>query len=133
MNRKSSVILSEQTKDMGKKNKQDIVKEMVDLCYLLAKDIEEDNISNFGEMLHDNWMLKKKINDSISNTKIDAWYEIAKSSGSIGGKLLGAGAGGFLMFYAKKSNHDDIIHSLSDLEHIPICFDNTGSTVVYDD
>ncbi len=133
MNRKSSVILSEQTKDMGKKNKQDIVKEMVNLCYLLAKDIEEDNISNFGEILHDNWMLKKKINDSISNTKIDAWYEIAKSSGSIGGKLLGAGAGGFLMFYAKKSNHDDIIHSLSDLEHIPICFDNTGSTVVYDD
>ena len=118
---------------MDQKNKQDIVKEMVKLCYELSSQIQNNNISNFGEILHENWMLKKKINDNISNPKIDIWYQNARLSGASGGKLLGAGAGGFLMFYADKENHKEIISTLSDLEHIPINFEKSGTSIIYND
>ena len=133
INRSASKILEKQTKDMNRKNKQDIVKEMVDLCYLLFSQIQDNDITNFGQILDQCWMLKKRVNNDISNTSIDNWYERAKLAGAEGGKLMGAGAGGFLMFYADRSKHADIISSLSDIKLVPMKFDNTGSTIVYND
>ena len=133
INRKASKILEKQTKDMDRKDKQDIVREMVDLTYQLFSQLQDNDITNFGEILDQGWMLKKRINNDISNIDIDNWYERAKSSGAEGGKLMGAGAGGFLMFYAEKSKHEDIISSLSDIQPVAMKFDNTGSTIVYND
>jgi len=133
INRSASKILAKQTKDMNKKNKQDIVKEMVHLCYLLSSQLQNDDITDFGEILHQGWMLKKSINDDISSSNIDNWYKVARLAGAQGGKLMGAGAGGFLMFYAEKNTHNEIIESLSDLEYVPMKFDNSGSTIMYND
>jgi len=69
---------------------------------IFDKDLHEDI---FGDLLASNWELKKKLDDVVSNPAIDKIYETGISSGAIGGKLLGAGAGGFLLFYVNKKNH----------------------------
>ena len=70
---------------------------------------------------------------SISNKAINRYYEIGKRNGAIGGKLLGAGGGGFLLFYAPKKKRFQVVNSLSELFHLPIKIDNEGSRISYYD
>ncbi len=67
----------------------------------------------------------------MSNSRIDEIYEAAKKEGALGGKLLGAGGGGFMLFYADPARHDAIKEKLGDLLHVPFKFENGGSQVVY--
>ncbi|MGW8256655.1 MAG: GHMP family kinase ATP-binding protein [Thermoguttaceae bacterium] len=88
-------------------------------------------LDNFGEMLDEGWRLKKTIANSISNNQIDDWYERAKKHGALGGKLLGAGGGGFLLLYAHPEDHPQIISALSALTPVPFSFDPQGSKIIY--
>jgi D-glycero-alpha-D-manno-heptose-7-phosphate kinase len=81
--------------------------------------------------LHENWLLKRSLTEAVSTTVIDQWYERARKAGAVGGKLLGAGTGGFLMFYAPAERHDAIARELSELRRVQFLFEPQGSKIVF--
>ena len=85
----------------------------------------------FGQALSETWNEKKKLSLKVSNTKIDEIYKIALSSGAYGGKLLGAGGGGFFIFMVPKQKQMKLKKELSKLLHVPFRIDNTGSQIIY--
>ncbi|MHB1606638.1 MAG: GHMP family kinase ATP-binding protein [Leptospirales bacterium] len=87
-------------------------------------------ISEFGALLHESWMLKRSLSDKVSNTVVDQVYETARKNGALGGKILGAGGGGFFLIFAPPALHPKIRESLKDLVYVPIRFESGGSQVV---
>tara|TARA_Y100001934_G_scaffold77857_1_gene96714 strand:- start:481 stop:1470 length:990 start_codon:yes stop_codon:yes gene_type:complete len=87
------------------------------------------DIRGFGEMLHQAWLDKRSLSDQVSNDAIDSIYERARTAGAIGGKLLGAGGGGFLTIFADPRNHHAIRQSMDALVEVPFSFENTGSQI----
>lgn len=112
--------------------KQETMQRMVDLAYRMRDELLVGNLDAVGGILHENWMLKRSIIGGISNGDVDRWYELARQAGAIGGKLLGAGAGGFLLFYAPTSRHQQITCALHDLRPFPVAFDPHGSRIILD-
>ena len=92
-----------------------------------------EDLRKFGEILHKGWMLKKEITKEISSNKIDNYYEKAIKAGAIGGKILGAGGGGFLLFYVEKNKQESVKEALKDLFYLPVKFDSSGSRITYYD
>lgn len=130
--RSASELLLKQSQGL-RDNQQKIanLQRMVDLVYILYQEIQNNNTSAFGEILHENWQLKKSLEGNISNSQIDTWYDTARRNGAIGGKILGAGAGGFLLLYAPKEKHPDICQSLPGLKPISFAFEREGSKIIY--
>ncbi|RAP33085.1 kinase [Candidatus Marinamargulisbacteria bacterium SCGC AG-410-N11] len=130
ISRLSSTISQDQQKNL-KKNETTLTK-MSDLVNQ-AKDIleKEKDITQFGELLHYTWKLKKSLSSKISSSQIDNLYSCAQQHGAIGGKLLGAGAGGFFLVFAKPEDHQNIIKALSPRIHIPFQFENQGSHIIF--
>lgn len=87
-------------------------------------------ITAFGELLHESWQYKRKLSDQVSTPKIDEIYGAAMQAGGIGGKLLGAGGGGFLLVFAAPDKQAAVKERLKDLIHVPFNFDDSGSRVV---
>lgn len=130
--RSSNKILFEQKRNMETQGvKNEILKQMVKLAQEMKIALSQNDLNQFGELLHKNWMLKKKMANSISSPQIDQWYNIARRNGAIGGKILGGGGGGFLLFYAPQLRHRQIIRSLSMLRSIPFEFEPQGSRIIY--
>ncbi len=130
--RSASELLLKQSQGLrNDKQKKANLQRMVELVYILYKEIQNNNITAFGEILHENWQLKKSLEGNITTNQIDAWYETARKSGAVGGKILGAGAGGFLLLYAPKEKHDAICQSLPDLKPINFTFEREGSKIIY--
>ncbi len=129
LSRTASKIAAEQIK----KTNQNIsnlykMKDLVDEGYnilLGAKDLNK-----FGELLNYSWELKKSLSNKITNNKIDDMYKKAIKAGAIGGKLLGAGGGGFMLFYVKKERQESVKRALNNFLHIPFDFDFDGSKIV---
>ena len=95
--------------------------------------IKGKNIHDFGKLLHSAWIVKKKLNNNISNTKIDEIYDHVISKGATGGKLLGAGGGGFLLFYMKKNLQKLFLEQNKKLIHVPFKFSEIGTQIIYKD
>ncbi len=127
----SGILQAQNTNMLSQTDKTAIMKKMVGLAYDLKKELENNNLNSFGEILHENWILKTQMAGWITNPMIDERYNTARRSGAIGGKILGAGGWGFLLLYAPKEKHPDIIESLPELRHVPFAFDNEGSTVTF--
>ncbi|WP_196603712.1 GHMP family kinase ATP-binding protein [Pectinatus haikarae] len=89
------------------------------------------NLNEFGKLLHYSWTLKRDLSESISTDAIDDIYKKAREAGAIGGKLLGAGGGGFLLFYVERECKNNVLNVLKNLLHVPIEFENNGTQVVY--
>ena len=87
-------------------------------------------LTEMGKLLHEGWRLKRELADSISNSHIDEIYEAARSAGAVGGKLLGAGGGGFMAFYAEPSKRQAVIDKLSRLIHVPVGVGAAGSRII---
>jgi D-glycero-alpha-D-manno-heptose-7-phosphate kinase len=87
-------------------------------------------ITELGKLLHESWQLKRSLSDKVSTPEIDTIYQAGLSAGAIGGKILGAGGGGFILFFAKPENHKNICKSLKGLVHVSFCFDTIGSKIV---
>ncbi len=90
-----------------------------------------NDVEAFGEILHQGWLMKRALASGISNGHIDAWYERSRRHGAIGGKILGAGGGGFLLLYAPRERHREILSSLPELRVIPFRFEPQGSKIIY--
>jgi D-glycero-alpha-D-manno-heptose-7-phosphate kinase len=129
--RSASTLLREQSENMNLTSKRELMSNMVSLAYKMKDLLENDDIRLFGELLDQNWQLKRQMSSCISNTKIDNWYKKGISAGAIGGKLLGAGNGGFIMFFAPKENHGEIEKAMSDLRRVPFAFDTEGSKILF--
>lgn len=93
--------------------------------------LEGNCLDAFGELLHEGWELKKTLAEGISNKRIDGWYTTARKHGAIGGKLLGAGGGGFLLLYAHPEQHGIICSALSELRMTPFKFEQQGSKIIF--
>ena len=130
--RSASEILKDQ-KVRSQKNDANMIANLhylKDLGYKSKAALENGDTMLFGEIMHEHWEHKKRRLDSMSNPKIDEWYQIAINNGAIGGKLVGAGGGGFLMFMAK--DRTQLRKALADagLEEIRFKFDFEGAKVI---
>lgn len=92
-----------------------------------------ENLAELGRILHEGWRLKKRINPDTSTTDIDACYEKALHAGAVGGKLLGAGAGGFLLLYCENDSRGKVRQALGELQEVPFDFEPEGVKIVYHD
>lgn len=130
--RSTSELLKQQQSDMqSDAQKRENLKAMVRLCYQARDEIQRDNTESFGESLHEGWMLKKSLTKGISTSAIDDWYDTARANGAIGGKILGAGAGGFLLLYAPPERHEAICRALHALRPIAFSFDPFGARILF--
>ena len=124
-------ILSKQN-DTNNINTYKKLYELKKFCKLyLNKNKNLFEIDDFGKDLHNYWLLKKNLSNKVSNTKIEKYYRIAIENGALGGKILGAGGGGFMLFYANKKLHDKIIKSLNSLVKLDFKFTNNGTEIIY--
>jgi D-glycero-alpha-D-manno-heptose-7-phosphate kinase len=131
LTRSASGILKHQSAALAtEKKKVDTTKKMVELAHTLCAELRKNRVASFGEIIHEGWLLKKSLAGGISTGAIDVWYEKARRAGAVGGKLLGAGAGGFLMFYAPPARHAAIEHVLK-LRRIDFQFEPFGSRIIF--
>jgi D-glycero-alpha-D-manno-heptose-7-phosphate kinase len=130
--RDASEVLESQNE--ATQNKRSILGKMRDLV-LPLRDVLSGNqdLRRFGEILHEGWLLKKSITSNISNSKIDSYYEKALQAGAVGGKLLGAGGGGFLLLYVESENQVKVTTALKDLFCLDVKFDEGGTRITYYD
>ena len=92
---------------------------------------KRDRVEDFGRLLHEQWQLKRGMSSQITNSDIDAIYQAGMKAGALGGKLLGAGGGGFMLFFAPPERQPAIKGALKSLLHVPVLFDYLGSQIVY--
>jgi D-glycero-alpha-D-manno-heptose-7-phosphate kinase len=130
--RSASAILKTQGHAIAtQKAKQKTMVKMVELAWKLKTELQKNNLAAFGEIIHENWLLKRSLVSAVSNEAIDSWYKRARKAGAVGGKLLGAGSGGFLMFYAPQEKHESIRHALKELRPIHLGFEPHGSKIIF--
>lgn len=130
--RSSSDIAEKQAKTVKQQTEQLYrMQQMVgEACKILTS--KHADLDDFGHMLHETWMLKRSLTNKISNSLIDEIYETAIANGALGGKVLGAGGGGFMLFYVKLERQKDIKKVLRNLIYVPFKFDDQGcQTVLY--
>ena len=128
--RKARTVLSEQKKEMRKGEKIKTMIKMRDLALELRDQLRAGNIDSMGEILHKNWLLKKSLAQGISNEKIDRYYAKALEAGATGGKILGAGGGGFLLLYCPKEKQEKLVRTLG-LQRMQFRFEHSGSRIVH--
>ncbi len=125
----SGDILTEQIKKT--ENKIAIYDKMVEQVTELQDALRNNDLARFGEILHTGWMYKQQLASKISNPLINAYYEKARNAGAIGGKILGSGGGGFLLFYCEEAKQDSVRNALHDLKETPFAFEASGSRIIY--
>jgi D-glycero-alpha-D-manno-heptose-7-phosphate kinase len=129
--RKASDILHKQKQNSSAADKAYALKQMVSLVDELRNSLYAGHLDEVGKLLHQNWLLKKSLTAEISNSGIDDLYELALRNGAIGGKLLGAGGGGFLLFYCEKDKQERLKNALSAVRHFSFSFETEGSKLIY--
>ncbi len=129
--RSASAVLANQSAAMQVSDRRALMRRMVQLAFEMKEQLETGTLDHIGALLDENWQLKAQLASGISDPQIDAWYANGLANGALGGKLLGAGNGGFIMFYAPKDKHAQITTALADLELVKFRFDRTGSQIVF--
>jgi D-glycero-alpha-D-manno-heptose-7-phosphate kinase len=130
LKRDASEVLQAQQKSMP--GKMDVLRKMRAQVGPLREILSSGrNLHQFGEILHEGWLLKRSLTPEISCSAIDQWYERARSVGAVGGKLLGAGGGGFLLLFVEPQNQAAVVGALKELYRVPIDFDSAGSRITY--
>jgi D-glycero-alpha-D-manno-heptose-7-phosphate kinase len=91
----------------------------------------EADLADFGRLLHENWILKRSLSSRVSTSEIDSIYEAGRQAGAIGGKILGAGGGGFMLFFARPEDHPKIRARLEKFLQVPFRFETLGTQIIY--
>lgn len=124
----SGSIHTEQRQKMDSQLVKDLIKKNVELTYKMRSFLLKGDLSLFGNLLHDLWSLKKQYSEKISNQNLDDIYNLAISSGALGGKLMGAGAGGYFLFYVPWTKREKVVKNLKEngmgVEQVK--FENSG-------
>ena len=131
--RSASNLLKEQNDVINSGGKTEVMQQMSEQALHLRDELRRGNTDAVGIMMHEGWELKKSISKNISSGVIDRWYAAGRDAGALGGKLLGAGAGGFLVFYAPPEQHKDIEQALPDLKPVNFRLDQDGSKIIFSD
>jgi D-glycero-alpha-D-manno-heptose-7-phosphate kinase len=109
-----------------------VLRKMRDLAHEMRCALSGDgDLDDFARLLHEGWLLKRSLGFGIANAKIDAWYEAARRAGAQGGKLLGAGGGGFLLAMAPPERHDAIREALGRPRELAFDVDPRGSRIIF--
>ena len=123
-------ILAEQKKKTTEADKTKNLLAMCGLAREMKQSLEQNQLEDFGRLLHENWLLKRELASKVSNSQIDIIYDTAMKNGATGGKLLGAGGGGFLLFYCEKDKQKKLEEVLG-LQRFEFKFERDGSSVAY--
>jgi len=128
----SSDIQKVNSKD-NKEKKSNMLKEMYNLVDEAERVLTDKNVclDEFGKLLDHTWQIKRQTGSAVSTNSIDDLYNIGIKAGAIGGKLLGAGGGGFLVFYVRPENQKKVREAMKSLMHIPFEFENGGTRVIH--
>jgi D-glycero-alpha-D-manno-heptose-7-phosphate kinase len=110
-------------------------RELSSMCNMVDEAVsvltEANDINAFGYLLHESWMLKRSLSDKITTPEIDDIYEVARKAGVIGGKLLGAGGGGFMLLFVEPEKQYAVKKALKKLLHVPFKFETSGSEIIF--
>jgi D-glycero-alpha-D-manno-heptose-7-phosphate kinase len=128
--RQSSSILTEQ-KERIDKNQYEL-NMIANYAFDALEAINGHNIDEIGQLLHESWQLKKRLASKVSNPEIDSLYQTARYAGATGGKITGAGGGGFLLLYCPGGTHDKVRAAIPGLQELPFRFSPYGSRVIFD-
>jgi D-glycero-alpha-D-manno-heptose-7-phosphate kinase len=129
--RSASAVLATQSEAMRLEERRKLMRRMVELAFDLKAELESGSLDNFGPILDENWKLKAQLTAGISDPQIDHWYSTGLIHGATGGKLLGAGNGGFLMFFAPPNRHSNIQQALPELQPVKFHFDFNGAQIAF--
>jgi len=130
LSRNASEIAEEQIRETPKKRQElEAMHKLVDEAMLILE--KKSDVREFGKLLDKTWKIKRSLTKSISNKHIDDMYERGIAAGAIGGKLLGAGGGGFMLFFVEPEKRHKLIEEFKDLVHVPFSFEAEGSTIIH--
>jgi len=135
LSRYADPVLEEQVKKTAEKKNDESLRKMMSMAEtameIMAGSSAENFIVDIGRFLDDAWQIKKGLSSQVSNELIDRYYQKALKAGAIGGKLSGAGAGGFLSFIVPLERQDEVRRALSDLRELPVRISDAGSRIIY--
>lgn len=129
--RSAGSVLQEQKTNIESSRKIDNLHKMVKLAHDLKIELANQQIDALGDILHAGWMYKKELANGISDSSIDDNYALAMKHGAAGGKLLGAGGGGFLLFYVKEEHKPAVRKALSHLMEMQFKFETSGTSIIF--
>ncbi|HAV79077.1 MAG TPA: GHMP kinase [Anaerolineae bacterium] len=127
--RKSSSILKEQKSNI--KDRLGELREMKEMAYQARTYIEAENFDALGELMHKSWELKKRLAGTISNPQLNSLYEAARNAGAVGGKIAGAGGGGFLLLYVPYERQNKVRSALKELQELPFRLERDGTKIIF--
>ncbi|HFQ94593.1 MAG TPA: GHMP kinase, partial [Anaerolineae bacterium] len=128
--RQNGRILEEQ--EMNINDRLAVLEQMKQIAYTACDELQRENVDAVGDLLHESWQLKKQLASQISNPQIDEMYETALQAGATGGKVSGAGGGGFLLLYVPRGQQEKVRDALKEYQELPITLGQDGSKVIFD-
>jgi D-glycero-alpha-D-manno-heptose-7-phosphate kinase len=129
INRQADTILAEQKAKID--DTSHVLRELKGLAYAAKDELAKGNLDAIGNMLDYSWGLKKRLASKISNSGIDDLYALAKRSGALGGKITGAGGGGFLLLYCPHEKRAEVRGALKDFQELPFQLERDGAKVIF--
>lgn len=127
--RKADAILKKQKKTT--EDNREVLRKIKNFVPRLERSLGKCKFSHLGKLLHENWLLKKSLVGSISNPEIDDMYNKAMAAGAVGGKICGAGGGGFLLMYVPRAKQDKVREALSNYREMHFMLDSFGSRIIF--
>jgi D-glycero-alpha-D-manno-heptose-7-phosphate kinase len=128
--RQNGRILEEQETNIN--DRLATLEQMKQIAYTACDELQRENVDAVGDLLHESWQLKKQLASQISNPQIDEMYETALQAGATGGKVSGAGGGGFLLLYVPRGQQEKVRDALKEYQELPITLGQDGSKVIFD-
>lgn len=129
ISRKADTILKEQEENIAQR--LEILRQLKKMAFTARIELETSNLDALGEQMHQSWLLKKQLAGSISNGVINDMYQAARKAGAIGGKITGAGGGGFLLLYCPHDKQAAVRSALCSLQELPFRLEHDGTKVIF--
>jgi len=127
--RKSEMVLAEQVENIDER--VEVLEQMKNLALLARESLKAGELDELGALLHRGWEFKKQLASRVSNGEIDEMYDVARKAGALGGKITGAGGGGFLLLYCQQGRQDEVRRALHGLPELSFNLERDGSKVIF--